>query len=114
VAYATMGLTVGHLSVLFSVALVTLAEVLLAPSQQATVPSLAPLGRVGAYSGIFGLAQITGQSAGPLIGASVLEALPQRLAWIALALFGVFAFFCYRTGSRTSVAAPKTGALPAG
>ncbi|MDX2020545.1 MAG: MFS transporter [Deltaproteobacteria bacterium] len=113
IAYATVGLTVGHLSVLVCVALVTLAEVLLAPSQQATVPSLAPTGRVGAYSGIFGLAQITGQSAGPLIGASVLEALPHRLAWIALGLFGVFAFFCYRTGSRMSATPAETTALRA-
>jgi len=100
-AYASMGLTIGHLTVLMAVAGVTVAEVLLAPSQQATVPSLAPVGRIGAYSGMFGLAQITGQSAGPLIGAAVLEGVPHRPAWIALGLFGVLAFICYRTGFRT-------------
>lgn len=105
-AYAAVGLTVGHLSLLLCVAAVTVAEVLSAPSQQATVPSLAPVGRIGAYSGIFGLAQITGQSAGPLLGTGILDAVPPRLAWFALGLFGVLAAICYRRGS---LAAPQSG-----
>ena len=107
-AYASMGLSVGHLSLLLSVAGVTMAEVILAPSQQATVPSLAPVGRIGAYSGMFGLAQITGQSAGPLLGATVLQAIPARPAWIALSLFGALAFFCYRSGSRAAATPAET------
>ena len=104
-SYAAVGLSVGELSVLACVAAVTFAEVLSAPSQQATVPSLAPIGRIGAYSGMFGLAQITGQSVGPLLGTAFLDALPPRFAWFALSLFGVLAAICYR---RSSQAAPKT------
>ncbi|MCG5055896.1 MAG: MFS transporter [Myxococcales bacterium] len=108
VSYAAVGLALGHASLLLCVAAVTLSEVVLAPSQQATVPSLAPAGRIGAYSGIFGLAQITGQSAGPLLGAFVLDSVPPRTAWFALALFGVLAAICYRTGSQAASPAPET------
>lgn len=96
-AYASAGLAQGYVTLLLCVACVTLAEIVTAPAQQATVTTLAPLGRVGAYSGLFGLCQVVGQSAGPLIGTVVLDAVPSRAAWFLLALCGVAAAAGYRS-----------------
>jgi MFS family permease len=93
---ALVGLTTGHLTLLACVAALSLAEIVTMPAQQATVTSMAPPGRIGAYSGLFGLCQVTGQSLGPLIGTALLDALPSRVAWFALSLFGVAAAFVHR------------------
>ena len=89
VSYAAVGLATGQLSLLACIAAVTLAEIVTSPAQQAAVTALAPPGRTGAYTGLFGLCQVAGQSTGPLVGTTLLASLPPRAAWFALALFGV-------------------------
>jgi len=96
-SYAAVGLAGGYFSLLLCVACVTLAEMLSAPAQQTAVTSMASPGRMGIYAGLFGLCQVTGQSAGPLVGTALLDVLPSRVAWFALALFGVAAATIYRT-----------------
>jgi MFS family permease len=103
-SYGSVGLTRGYLTILLCVAGVTLAEMITAPAQQATMTNLAPAGRVGLYSGLYGLCQTVGQAGGPLIGTAALDAMPPRLAWFALALFGVAASLAYRAAGR-----PATG-----
>jgi MFS family permease len=95
-SYAAVGLAGSYTTLLLCVGCVTLAEIVTAPAQQATVTSMAPAGRIGIYAGLFGLCQVTGQSAGPLIGTALLDALPARVAWFVLALFGVTAAVIYR------------------
>jgi MFS family permease len=97
VSYGLVGLAHTQLTLLLCVAAVTVSEVILAPAQHAEVTSMAPAGRVGAYSGLFGLAQIAGQSVGPAFGGLALDAVTPRLAWPLLALFGVAAAFWYRS-----------------
>ena len=94
--YALCGLATSELHLLGCVALVTLAEILSAPAQQAAATSMAPAKRIGAYAGLFGLAQALGQSLGPLAGTSLLDILPDRLTWPLLAMFGVAAALLYR------------------
>jgi MFS family permease len=108
-AYACVGLAQGYAGILACVTAVTLAEIVTAPAQQATVTSLAPTGRVGTYSGLFGLSQVVGQSAGPTIGTATLDAVPPRAAWFLLALFGIAAALAYRGKvGTTGTAAPTT------
>jgi MFS family permease len=95
-SYAAVGLVHGQVGLMLCIAAVTLAEIVTAPAQQATVTHLAPDGRVGAYMGLYGLAQVVGQSTGPLVGTTALALLPPRSAWFALALFGVAAALGYR------------------
>jgi MFS family permease len=95
-SYAAVGLATGHGMLLLCIAGVTAAEIVSSPAQQATITSLAPGDRIGAYTGLFGLCQAAGQSCGPLIGAALLDVLPSRSAWFVLALFGVAAAFGYR------------------
>lgn len=101
-SYVAVGLAGGYFSLLLCVACVTLAEMLSAPAQHTAVTAMATPGRMGIYAGLFGLCQVTGQSAGPLIGTALLDAeLPSRgVAWFLLALFGVAAATIYRTKAK--------------
>jgi len=103
-AYAAVGLAGGIGALLACVAVVTLAEIMISPAQQATATTLAPEGFVGAYAGLYGLAQVVGQSVGPTVGSLLLDALPERAAWPALGLLGVLAAFTYRGVVRAPVA----------
>ncbi len=98
VSYAACGLAIGHGTLLVCVVAITLSEIISSPAQQTASAAMAPAGRVGAYAGLTGLAQVIGQSAGPLIGTTVLDATPDRLSWFLLALFGVAAAVGYRRG----------------
>jgi MFS family permease len=104
-AYGAVGLARGHLTLLLCIAAVTLAEIVTAPAQTAAVTTLAPAGRTGAYAGLYGLAQVVGQSTGPLVGTAFLDGLPARSAWFALACFGAAAAAGYRM-------APTEAGLP--
>jgi MFS family permease len=106
-SYTAVGLAGGYLTLLACIAAVTLSEIVTSPAQQTTVTGLAPAGRVGAYTGLFGFCQVVGQSTGPLIGTALLDGLPPRAAWLALALFGVGAAIGYR------LVAPAGGAAHA-
>jgi MFS family permease len=99
-SYALLGLTGTELQVLACVGAITIAEIITAPAQQTAATSMAPLGRVGAYAGLFGLAQAAGQSLGPLVGTSLLDVLPDRLTWPLLALCGVVAARLYSRNPR--------------
>lgn len=94
-SYALCGLASTELQVLACVSAITIAEIITAPAQQTAATGMAPLGRVGAYAGLFGLAQAAGQSLGPLVGTSLLDVLPDRLTWPLLALCGVVAARLY-------------------
>jgi MFS family permease len=106
-AYSTLFLAAGHAGLLLSVAAVTVAEMVSAPAQQTTATSMAPLGRIGAYAGLYGLAQVAGQSLGPLAGGALFDKLGDGRIWLILPLAGVLAAVGYwRVGRRP--------ALPAG
>lgn len=96
-SYACVGLASGYAGLLGCIAAVTLAEIVTQPAMQTSVAALAPPGRVGSYTGLFGLAQIAGQSTGPLIGTALLDGVPPRAAWFLLALFGAGAAIGYRS-----------------
>jgi MFS family permease len=99
-SYATVGLARGQTTLLLSVAGITLAEMVSAPSQYTAATSMAPPDRIGAYAGLFGLAQTAGQSLGPLVGGFLLDRLGDRRIWMVLPLFGVIAALTYRTRDR--------------
>ena len=103
----------GHL--LVCVAAVTLAEIISSPAQLTSATAMAPIGRIGAYAGMFGLAQTAGQSLGPLVGTSLLDALPDRMTWPLLALFGIAAALLYHSHHRLTrrPQATPSSSLPA-
>jgi len=94
-SYGLCGLATREPHLIACVALLTLAEIISAPAQQSAATTMAPPDRIGAYAGLFGLTQAAGQSFGPLVGTSLQGALPARLTWPLLALFGVVAAALY-------------------
>jgi MFS family permease len=91
VSYALCGLATSEATLLVCVGFITLSEIISAPAQQTAMAGMAPVGRMGAYAGLFGLTQAVGQSLGPLVGTALLDVLPDRWTWPLLALFGVAA-----------------------
>lgn len=112
VSYALCGAATREVHLLMCVAAITIAEIITAPAQQAAATGMAPAQRIGAYAGLFGLAQSAGQSLGPLVGTSMLDALPDRLTWPLLALFGVAAALLYRNGGKTARRPPLPSPPP--
>lgn len=85
--FATTGLAASVPAFAASVALWTLGEIGTAGSAQALVADLAPADARGRYSGLFGLGFGASAVAGPLVGATVYDALgPAALWWGCLAL----------------------------
>jgi MFS family permease len=95
-SYALCGAATREVHLLMCVGAITIAEIISAPAQHAAATGMAPPQRMGAYAGMFGLAQSLGQSFGPLVGTTLLDALPDRLTWPLLALCGVAAALLYR------------------
>jgi len=95
ISYAFCGLATRETHLIACVALLTLAEIISSPAQQSAATTMAPSDRIGAYAGLFGLTQAAGQAFGPLVGTSLQGALPARLTWPLLALFGVVAAVLY-------------------
>jgi len=112
VSYGLCGLATRELHLIACVALLTLAEIISAPAQQSAATTMAPPNRIGAYAGLFGLAQSAGQSFGPLVGTSLQGALPARLAWPLLALFGLVAAVLYGKAKHADRPAAVAGASP--
>ena len=113
VSYGLCGLATRELHLIACVALLTLAEIISAPAQQSAATTMAPANRIGAYAGLFGLTQAAGQSFGPLVGTSLQGALPARLTWPLLALFGVVAAVLYgKTNHAERGPATEAGAAP--
>ena len=83
-SYALCGLATRELHLLICVAFITLAETISAPAQQTAAVSMAPVNRIGAYAGMFGLAQAAGQSLGPF-GRDIAAGCPPRSAHLAAA-----------------------------
>jgi MFS family permease len=106
-SYAAVGVVHVYATILLCVGFVTIAEMITAPAQQTTVTTLAPIGRIGLYSGLYGLCQTIGQAGGPLVGTAALDAMPPRTAWFLLALFGVTAAITYRVADRLARPAPR-------
>lgn len=95
-AYALCGAATNLMHLLLCVGVITLAEIITSPAQQTAATSMAPPDRIGAYAGLFGLAQSVGQSFGPIPGTVLLDVLPDRLTWPLVALCGVAAALLYR------------------
>jgi MFS family permease len=59
-----------------AMAILTMGEIVLAPTTLAVVGSLAPPNWRGRYMGLFGLSETLGMACGPLIGGILLDAFP--------------------------------------
>lgn len=74
--YLSLGWLSAFPALMGAIAVVTLGEMTIAPTQLAVVADLAPADRRGQYMGTFGLAEAFGWSAGPFLGGVLLDVFP--------------------------------------
>ncbi len=100
--YFCVGLAHSYGVLLFLMIVITMGEVLFAPSANTMVANMAPPGRTGRYMGFFGLAESLGWSAGPFIGGFLYDAYAHTpvILWGAIAGLGLVAAVGFGTTGR--------------
>ena len=96
--YLSVGFVPAFGYLLGSMTVITLGEILHAPSASTAVAAIAPEGKTGRYMGFFGLAESLGWSVGPFIGGLLFDATvptAPTLLWVAVAGVGVLAALGY-------------------
>jgi len=91
--YLIFGWAGGFSWAVIAIVVITIGEIIHAPTSLAVVGELAPSKYSGRYMGVFGLTQILGISIGPLLGGILLDAFPATplAIWGIIALLGVLA-----------------------
>jgi MFS family permease len=91
--YLVFGWAGGFAWAVIAIVVITIGEIIHAPTSLAVAGELAPYKYIGRYMGIFGLTQILGISIGPLLGGILLDAFPAApfAIWGIIASLGVLA-----------------------
>lgn len=87
---------------------ITLGEMLFAPSHQTTVAELSRPGARGRMFGVIGFAQMVGVAFSPLLGGFLLDIIghDSPALWLTLSILGLGTFWCFLRFSRPPAAAP--------
>jgi len=95
--YLTFSWAGGFAWAVLAIVIITIGEIIHAPTSLAVVGELAPGKYIGRYMGVFGLAQILGIAIGPLLGGILLDAFPidPLLIWGIIAFLGIGAAVGY-------------------
>jgi MFS family permease len=86
--YLIFGWAGGFSWAVIAIVVITIGEIIHAPTSLAVVGELAPPRYSGRYMGVFGLTQILGMAIGPLLGGILLDAFPTT----SFAIWGIIAF----------------------
>ncbi len=91
--YLIFGWAGGFSWAVIAIVIITIGEIIHAPTSLAVVGELAPPRYSGRYMGVFGLTQILGMAIGPLLGGILLDAFPATpfAIWGIIAFLGVLA-----------------------
>jgi MFS family permease len=91
--YLSMSLAGPYPVALASMAIITLGEITIAPTTLSVVGEISPPTWRGRYMGFFGLSEVMGVSAGPLLGGILLDTFPEGNVsiWGTIAAVAVFA-----------------------
>lgn len=85
--FLLLGWAGGFTLAIFSIVLVTVGEIIFAPSALTLAGKLAPVRHRGRYMGFFGLGQTLGWTAAPIIGGILLDVFPSE----SLVIWGIIA-----------------------
>jgi len=93
IGFFIFGLSGAFAMSIVAMVIITLGEIIHAPTSLAVVGEIAPQRYRGRYMGIFGLTQIIGVSVGPLLGGILLDVFPSEpfILWGSLASLGIAA-----------------------
>jgi MFS family permease len=95
--YFLFGCASGFALSILAMVVVSLGEIVYAPTAMAVIGELAPPRYSGRYMGVYGLTQILGIAMGPLLGGVLLDAFPASplLLWGIISILGVASAFGY-------------------
>jgi MFS family permease len=121
IGFALIGLGSGFFGGVAAMAVLTVAEVLFDPSQQAAIAEVADPARRGRAFGVVGFSQMIGIAFAPLIGGILLDTIGEHhvAMWMAIAVFGAVQTVCFvafvrRRAASQARRAPAPGSdLPA-
>ncbi|MGC9529500.1 MAG: MFS transporter [Candidatus Bipolaricaulaceae bacterium] len=107
--YLLLGWFHAYAALLGVIVVVTLGEMVFAPTSLAVTAELAPPARRGRYMGAFGLAESFGWSAGPFLGGVLLDAFPHRppIMWGTITSLAFLAVVGLRLWSRAAPASAR-------
>ena len=93
IGFFLFGLSGAFTLSIVAMVIITLGEIIHAPTSLAVVGEIAPQRYRGRYMGVFGLTQILGISASPLLGGILLDIFPSEplMVWGPLAFLGIAA-----------------------
>ena len=91
--FLIFGLSVGFALSIVAMVIITIGEIIHAPTSLAVVGELAPSKNIGRYMGVFGLTNILGIAISPLLGGILIDAFPTYplILWGSIASLGVVA-----------------------
>lgn len=102
IGFSIFGLSGAFAMGMVAMVIITLGEITYAPASLAVIGEIAPAKYRGRYMGVFGLTQILGISASPLLGGIMLDAFPAEplVLWGSLSFFGIAAAVGYYLWSK--------------
>jgi MFS family permease len=97
IGFALVGLGSGFAGGAISILILTFAEVLFDPSQQAAIAEVADPARRGRAYGVVGFASMIGTAFAPLLGGGLLDAIGDHhvTVWLAIATIGGAQTLCF-------------------
>ena len=89
--YFIFGWANSFILAILAMVIITIGEIIYAPTSMAVIGEMAPPRYSGRYMGVFGLTQILGISMGPLFGGILLDAFPSSplLLWGIISMLGI-------------------------
>jgi MFS family permease len=111
--FAMIGLATGFAGGALSIVILTCAEVLFDPAQQAAIAEVADPARRGRAFGVVGFASMVGIAGAPLLGGRLLDAIGTHhiAMWLAISLIGAGQTACFIGFVRRRTQIPVANAL---
>ncbi|MCX7995054.1 MAG: MFS transporter [candidate division WOR-3 bacterium] len=102
VGYLSIGFASGFTSLIISIVIITIAEMIITPSSQSYASKIAPAENRGRYLAFYNLSQTFGWALGPLLGGILLDLFSGRSIFIwgivsLIALFSTIGFMIFKT-----------------
>ncbi len=105
IGYLSLGFANGFPALIFSMVLITIAEMVITPSSQSYASKIAHPENRGRYLAFYNLAQTFGWAFGPMLGGILLDTFPGRSIFIwsiisLIALFSAVGFIIYKNNEK--------------
>jgi MFS family permease len=117
VGFSMYGFTSAYWLFILAMVIITIGEMLVAPTGQAIVAKLAPEDMRGRYMAVFGFSWTIPNAIGPLLAGLVMDNYNPNWVWFGAGIFmvisaSIFGYLQIRSGSRFELA-PKGESIPA-